>query len=131
MPLGDVTYVNASLDAVVAAWPGSGATYRLFASDPTLQATPTDVELTSDGGYAPVAFDPADWASAVDGGKTTTAAVGFGTSTAAYSDVATFWGILDSGDLLVYSDFLDDPIEVDDTGAAVSFSPTLTFGDAG
>lgn len=130
MPLGDVSYVNAALDAVVGSWPSSGATYRLFSDDPAQEAVPTDVELAATGGYAPVTFSPSGWASASGGAKTTSSAVSFGTSTGAYSDVATYWGIYKSG-LLVYSDDLDgQQIEVGATGTVVSFTPTLTFGDA-
>ena len=129
MPLGDVTYQNASLDAVVDSWPASGAEYRLYSSDPSLATLLSDAELTSAGGYAPVAFAPADWADADAGSKTTTADVDFGTSTDAYSDTATYWAIVDSGDLIVYSDELDDPIAVGEASTAVSFSPTLSFAD--
>jgi hypothetical protein len=131
MPLGDVTYVNAALDAIVDSWPATLATYRLYASDPTLATLPGDVELTSDGGYAPVGFDPADWAAAVDGAKSPTAAVSFGTSSAAYSDVGTYWGIVDDAGLLVFSDDLPDAevVEVDDAGTTVAFTPTLSFAD--
>jgi hypothetical protein len=130
MPLGDDIYVDAALDAVVDSWPATGAAYHLYSSNPQLQADITDVELTSDGGYAAVTFDPADWAAASTGGKTTTADVSFGTSTGAYSDVAPYWGIVDSGGLLVFSDDLPDPIEVTASGTVVGFSPTLSFGDA-
>lgn len=130
MPLGDVSYVDAALDAVVASWPSSGATYRLYASDPQAATVPADVELDSDGGYAPVAFAPADFASAADGTKARSTALDFGTTTAAYSDIAKFWAVVDSGGLIVYSDGLDDPIEVDDAGDPASFTPTLTFAGA-
>jgi hypothetical protein len=129
MPLGDVSYQDAALDAVVDSWPASGANYHLYASDPALEVDPTDVELTSDGGYAPVAFDSADWDAATSGLKSTTAAVDFGTSTAAWSDVATFWAVIDTGGLIVFSDFIDEPIEVDDTGTDASFTPSLSFAD--
>ena len=129
MPLGDVSYIDAALDDIVAGWPATGATYRLFFSDPQQQTTPTDVELGAVGGYAPVTFAPSNFAAAASGSKSTTSPVSFGTSTAAYSDTARYWGILDGSGLLAFSDFLDDAIEVDDTGIAVSFTPTLLFQD--
>lgn len=132
MPLGDVTYQNAALDAVVASWPSSGAKYHLYSGDPAQAALLSDVELTSDGGYAPVTFSPSGWASASGGSKTTTAAVSFGTSTGAYSDVATYWAVVDSSGRIVFSDDLDgQEVEVDDTGTTVAFTPTLNFSTAG
>lgn len=128
MPLG-AGYVDTALDAIVASWPSTGAEYRLYASDPTLAALPGDVELTSDGGYAGVAFAPADFASASGNAKPTTAPIVFPTPTDAWSDVATFWGIIDGSDALVYSNDLDTPIAVDEAGADASFTPTLSFAD--
>lgn len=129
MPLGDVTYQNAALDALVASWPATGATYRLYYDDPALATAPGDVELAAVGGYAPAAFAPSDWAAATGGAISTTAAVPFGTSTAAYSDTATFWAVIDGSGLIVWSDSLDDPIAVDGSGTAISFTPTLAFAD--
>jgi hypothetical protein len=128
MPLG-ADYIATALDDIVAGWPATGATYNLFVSDPSLETTATDVELDSTGGYAGVTFAPSDWADASGNSKATTSAVSFGTSTDAYSDVATYWGILDTDGALVFSDDLDDPIEVDAASTAVSFTPTLTFSD--
>ena len=130
MPLGDVTYVNAALDALVDSWPATDAAYHLYSSDPSLETTPSDVELTSDGGYAAVDFDPTDWADAASGTKTTTADVDFGTSTDAYSDTATYWAIVDTDGLIVFSDELDTPIAVIESSTAVAFSPSLSFADA-
>lgn len=126
MPLGDA-YVDAALDAVVDSWPSSGATYRLYASDPTLATTPSDVELAATGGYAPAAFSPSNWAPSADDSKATTAPVSFGTSTGAYSDLATYWGVVDSGGSLVYSDELTQSINVSAAGIAVAFTPALAF----
>lgn len=133
MPLGDVTYQNAALDAVVASWPASGATYRWWTSDPQLQDDPTDVEVDlSVAGLTNPAFDPADWAAAADGAITTTAPITIGTSTDALTDVGAYWGVVDSGGLIVYSDDLpdDDVLEVDEAGTDAEFSPVLTFGAA-
>lgn len=128
MPLGDVTYVNAALDALVDSWPATGAVYALYESDPALETVPTDVEL-SGGGYTPPAFASADWDAATGGGKSTTVPVSFGTSTAAYTQTATYWAVVDSGGLLVFSDALTDPIDVDAAGTDVAFTPSLTFAD--
>ena len=125
MPLGDVTYQDAALDAVVASWPASGAVYRLYNDDPTLGG----VELDSDGGYAPVAFDPADWDAAADGVKQAT--VSFGTSTDSWSDSATWWAVVDGSDLFVYYAALADEavIAVDEAGTEVTLNPAIAFGD--
>lgn len=130
MPLGDVTYVDAALDAVVGSWPASGANYHLFVSDPALETVALDVELTSGGGYVAQAFAPADFDPAADSSVSTAAPVDFGTSTDAYDDTATYWGIVDGTGLLVFSNDLDDPIAVIEAGTAVSFTPTLTFADS-
>jgi hypothetical protein len=127
MPLGDVSYVDAALDAVVASWPSTGATYNLYASDPQGVDDPTTVELDAVGGYAPVAFAPSDFSSASAGVKVRSSALDFGTTTAAYSDIAKFWAVVDSAGLIVYSDALDEQIEVDEAGDPASFTPTLTF----
>lgn len=129
MPLGDVTYQNDALDAVVASWPATGATYRLYFDNPADAATPADVELGPDGGYAPAAFSPSDWADADGGSKTTAPAVSFGTSMDAYSATATFWAVIDGSGAIVYYDALTDPIAVEGSGTATTFAPTLTFAD--
>lgn len=133
MPLGDVSYQNAALDAVVDSWPSTGATYRLWTSDPQSEDDPTDVEVDlSVAGLTNPDFDPSDWASATLGGKTTSSAVSLGTSTAALDDVGAYWGVVDSDGLIVYSDDLPDDgqIVVTDAGTPASFTPTLSFGDA-
>lgn len=128
MPLGDTSYIDAALDAVVASWPATGATYNLYRSDPSIEATPSDVELAGSG-YTPAAFDPAGWDAATDGGKSTTAAVSLGTSSDAYADLGTYWAVVDSSGLLVFSDALTEPIGAQAAGTVVAFTPTLTFAD--
>lgn len=123
MPLGDVSYQDAALDAVVASWPSSGAEYALFVGDPLAGGT----ELTSTGGYARVAFAPADLDAAADGAKAWAAPIDFGTSTGAWSDVATHFAIIDGSDLFVYTDDLPDEIAVDETGTAVTATPAALF----
>ena len=128
MPLGDVSYQNAGLDDLVAGWPATGAVYTYWNSDPLAEDTPSDVEIdVTAAGLSNASFDPDDWAAATDGGKTTTAAVSLGTATDDLDDVIRYWGIVDSSDLIVYSDALDDSIGVS-SGDVVSFSPTLSFG---
>lgn len=122
MPLATTAAQNAALDAVVGTFPATGATYRLYTDVPALAT-----ELASAGGYAPVAFVPAGWAAAVDGAKSTTAAVSFGTSTDAWSDVATYWAIADAAGNPLYFDLLPEQIAVGASGTAVSFQPALYF----
>lgn len=128
MPLGDVSYMNAALNAVVASFPATGAKWRLYTSDPALEVTPSTVELAATGGYAGVTFAPAQFGTASADLVQTSSPVSFGTSSAAWSDVATFWAIEKAG-LLVYSDALDTPIAVDAAGVAVAFTPGLSFSD--
>jgi len=130
MPLGDVTYVNAALDALVDSWPATGASYRLYASDPQAVDDPSTVELGSDGGYAALDFAPTDFSDAASGLKSRSSALDFGTTTAAFSDIAKYWGITDTDGLLVFSDVMDDPIEVDAADDPATFTPTLTFEGA-
>lgn len=123
MPLGDVTYQDAALDAIIASWPATGAVYRIFDADPTT----TGVELPSDGGYAPVAFTRSAWAAADAGLASTTDPVTLGTSTDGYGAVGTHWAITDSGGLLVYSAELDDELEVSEADTLVQFTPSIFF----
>lgn len=125
MPLNGNDAKNAALDALVATFPDDG-TYRLFAGRPD----GTGTELTSDGDYAPAAHGTADWAAAADGSVTTTADVSFGTSTAAYSDVADFWAICEADGTVWYWDVLTAPISVTASGVAVAFKPRVFFEDA-
>lgn len=129
MPIADA-YQDDSLDGLVSGWPASGK-WRLYASDPALATNPSDVELTSDGGYAAVAYASTDWAAAASSAKPVASAVSFGTSTDAYSDTATFYGITNGTDAddLIWSDDLDDPIAVGEAGTDVAITPTLSFAD--
>lgn len=130
MPLGDVSYQNAGLDDLVAGWPATGAVYTYWFSDPQAEDTPSNVEIDiTAAGLSNASFDPSDWATATDGGKTTTAAVSLGTATSDLDDVIRYWGIVDSTGLIVYSDALDDPIGVS-SGDTPTFSPQLSFGVA-
>lgn len=120
MPLATTAAQNAALNAVVGTFPDDG-TYRLYDGDL--------VELTSDGGYAPAAHSLTDWAASSDGAVSTTVPVSFGTSTDAYSDAASYWGIADAAGALVYYDLLPEQIAVGASGTAVSFQPALYFRD--
>ena len=56
----------------------------------------------------------------------------FGTATGAYSDVATYWAVVDSAGLLCYWDDLapDQVVEVDAaTASPVTISPSIFFED--
>ena len=131
MPLGDVSYHNSTLDAVVDSWPATGAVYTYWWSDPQAEATPSDVEVDlTDTGLSNGDFDATDWADAADGAKTTTADIALGTATADIDDIIRYWGVVDSSGLIVYSDALDDPIGVT-SGDTPSFSPQLSFGVSG
>lgn len=136
MPLGDVSYQNAALDAVVDSWPASGAVYAFWTSNPQLEDTPADVEVDlSVAGLTNPAFDSTDWAAATGGGKSLSSALALGTSTAALDDVGAYWGVKDSTGLVVYSDDLADDAQIvvtdDDIGGSPTFDPgALSFGDA-
>jgi hypothetical protein len=121
MPFATTAAADAALDAVVATFPDDG-TYRLYFDTPSLTT-----ELTADGGYLPAAHGIADWAAASAGVVTTAAPVSFGTSTDAYSDVATWWGIADAAGNPVYYDLLPDQVGVYAAGTVVEFTPALFF----
>lgn len=125
MPLGDVSYQNDAVDAVIGSWPASGAVYAYWSSDPQAEDDPTTVEidLTSTG-LSNGAFASSDWSAADDGASTAT--ISLGTATADIDDSFNFWGIKDSSGLIVYSDSIDDPFGVND-GDSVSFDATITF----
>ena len=89
MPLATEPAQDAALDAVVSSLP-SPATWRLHVDMPA----DTSTELAPDGGYAAVGYSAGDWAAASEGAKEAT--VDFGTSTDAWSDVATYWAIHDA-----------------------------------
>ena len=132
MPVGS-TYDAASLDGLVGGWPTSG-NWRLYSSDPSVEDTPSDVELGTDGGYAAVDYASSDWVDADTdtGTKATASNVSFGTSTGAYSDTATYWGITSTdADTLVYSDALTQPIPISASGQTAAFKPTLYLQDGG
>lgn len=127
MPLGDVTYQNDALDAVVDSWPASGADYRYWFSDPQAEVDPTDVEIDLTGtGLSNAAFDSSDWAAAASGAKSPTAPISLGTASADIDDRFNYWGVVDSGGLIVYSDVIDDPFGVND-GDTPAFTPQVTF----
>lgn len=127
MPLTGAA-LDTCLDALIAALPAAGK-YRLYSDDPSLAGTPSDVELGSDGGYAPQDFAPADFAASSGGAASSASPISWGASTDAYSDVATFWGITDDvDDSLAYYDALDEPVSVDDSGVTPSRTFTILFG---
>jgi len=128
MPLGDVTYQDDALDAVVGSWPSSGATYRYWYSDPQAESDPTTVEIDLTGtGLSNGSFSAGAWASASGGAKATSSPISLGTATADIDDRFNYWGVVDSGGLIVYSDVIDEPFGVND-GDVVSFTPQLSWG---
>ena len=130
MPVAD-SYKADSMDGLVGGWPTSGK-WRLYSSDPSLADLPSDVELASDGGYAAVTYASTDWAASSSGSKAVASAISFGTSTDAYSDTATYYGITSGtdADVLVWSDDLgDDVVAVGESGTAVSISPSISIQD--
>ena len=120
MPLATEPAQDAALDAVVSSLP-SPATWRLHVDMPA----DTSTELAPDGGYAAVGYSAGDWAAASEGAKEAT--VDFGTSTDAWSDVATYWAIHDAAGVVILWDELTEPVEVSTAGTAVSVSPALFF----
>lgn len=126
MPPGD-SHIDALNDAIAGSFDPAW-TVHLYTGvdDPTLGPDPTD-ELTSDGGYAPVAVGT--WDASADGVASND--VDFGTSTDAYSDEATVWAIRDGADIKWW-DVLPESIDVTAAGtpvvATLEIFPNLAGG---
>lgn len=128
MPIRDVAAQNASLDNDYGATHGSNSPsshlLALFAGDPTIAG----VELASTGGYARVTVaNDATWAASVSGLKTTVAPVAFAAATAAWSDTATHWALLDSVGVMWDCARLSAPITVTAAGPVPTVSPEIFF----
>lgn len=133
--LGSVAAMNASLDNDYGSARGSNAPdnleLALFVSDPDAGG----LEMTSTGGYArsgPVASATA-FPTAASGGAKTSIGWDFGTSSAAWDDVAGFFVIFDadSGDAWD-SGPLPVPVSVNGSGVAVSVpGVTVYYGQNG
>ena len=121
MPFATVTAQDAALDAVVASWAATAATWRLFTGIPD----PGVNELPADGGYAVGAYTGSEWAAASGGAKAAT--VDLGTSTDAYGDVGSHWAICDASGDVIYWDELTVPLAVSAASTPVSFRPELFF----
>lgn len=122
---------NVSLDAMYGAGKAAGAPasleLALFAGDPALGGT----ELAATGGYVAVTVtnNGTNFPAATDGRKTVTAQ-SFPASTAAWSDVATHWGLrnpvtselYDTGALLV-------EVDVTASGQVATVQPVIFYTD--
>lgn len=112
-----ITAQQDGLMAEVGTWPADG-TYRLYTGDPTQDG----VELTVEAGYVHLAGSAATWA--VDAGEPSITATLAYTATAAWSDVADFWGLHDSDGALRFYEALPEPFDVEAAGSA---STTITI----
>lgn len=127
MPLLSVEAMNASLDADYAT---NDHELALFISDPFLEADPEDVEV-SGGGYARATVEPADWSAAANGQKATPTPVQLPSTTGAWLDDATHWGLWDTVEGC-WRDAgpLAAPLEVTGAGAGPMVSPVIYYDDA-
>jgi hypothetical protein len=114
MPVADA-HIDAANDALAGSFP-AGSTVHLYTGvdDPTVGPDPAD-ELATDGGYVAASLPVFD--ASVDGNAH--ADVDFGTSTDAWSDVATAWAIRDSGGVLLWWDILGEVVDVTAAGTPV------------
>lgn len=116
MPLVDTAAENAVLDSTYgdnhSTLFGSTLTIRLFDDDPRLGGS----ELTSDGGYAAVVVNNDDsvFPPAVAGAKES-ALIDFGTSTGAWSGIAT-WAVVEDAGVMVDALAFDTGVEVLEAG---------------
>lgn len=127
MPLLSTEAMNLSLDADYAT---NDHELVLFVSDPALEDDPTDVEV-SGGGYARVTIEPADWDAAADGRKATTAPLQLPSTTTAWLDAATYFGLWDTT-ALCWRDYgpLAEPLEVTGAGSGPLVQPEVFYDDA-
>lgn len=133
MPLLSPEAMNASLDGDYGTTRGPHAAdshdMALFFDDPSLADDPEDVECAG-GGYARVTVDPADWAVAAAGAKSTTDPVQFPTTTDEWDNAALYFGL--KGDDGFWWDFgpLAAPLEVTGVGDGPFVTPTVFYDDA-
>lgn len=120
MPLATTAAQNAALDAVVSSLP-SPSVWALYVGNPVAGGT----EMPATGGYAAATYSAAQWAAAASGVKTAT--VSFGTSTAAWGDVASYWAVRDAAGVVLLWDLLPSQLTVTAAGVPVSVSPQLFF----
>jgi hypothetical protein len=134
MTLLDTAAQDASLnnDYGAAKGPNAPASHELalFTADPRLGGT----ELAATGGYARVviANNGTNWPGA-SGGSTTSAQIVLPTSTAAWSDTATWFVLFDAADSVTRWDAgaLAQEIDIDVAGADASTQLTVYYENTG
>lgn len=130
MSIRDVAAETATLDLILGDSAGAGAPsafrFLLFNGDPNTTGT----ELAADGGYTPavMANTTANFPDAVDGRKSVP--VAFADATAAYSDTATHWQMVDDDnpDVGWFNGVLANEVDVLGPGP-VSLIATIFFGN--
>lgn len=129
MPLLSVDAMNASLDGDYGTTRGPHAADQhelaLYDGDPALSG----VELTG-GGYARPTVDPADWADAVGGAKSTNAPVQFADASGAWASQARYWVLFDAADHVTAWDYaaLNEPLNVS-PGPGPAVQLTVFYAD--
>lgn len=130
---GLLRHVDA-MNSVLASWLGADKSTAAPASfDVCLYTDDPDnggVELDAVGGYATqtVANDGTTWPDAPADGSVTSAAVDFGTSTDAWSDVASWWVAKVGGNVWMAMPLADE-IDVSATGQPVSVTLTAFYDE--
>lgn len=125
----DIAAMNACLDAAygptAAAHCPTSHELALFYGDPRDAGT----ELTGDGGYARVTVAAADWDAAADGEKPT-AWKTFPAATAEWSDPATHWALIATGEVLWDSGPLVEALEVTGAGPGPQVRAVVRFAES-
>lgn len=116
------SHLDASYGTTRAAHRPSSHELALFYGNPADGGT----ELTSDGGYARVTIDEADW-QAASGGEKSPGFVTFPAPTDAWSDEATHWALLYGADVLDDWGPLADTLEVTGAGPGPLVEPVVRF----
>lgn len=130
---GLIRHVDA-MNSLLASWLGADKSTAAPASFEVCQYTDDPdnggVELDPVGGYASVTVtnDGTLWTGAPADGAWTSEAVDFGTSTDAYSDVATWW-VAKVGGVIWLAMPLADEVEVSAVGQPVAITLTVFYDE--
>lgn len=134
MTLLDPAAQSASLDNDYGATKGPNAPaslqVALFTDDPLLGGT----ELAAVGGYARavVPNDGTTWPAAASAGSKSSAVISFGTSSAAWSDTASWFVLFDAATGTRWDDGpLDVEVDVTESGTPVVMQATVYYESTG
>lgn len=133
MPIRDVAAMNRSLDNDYGTTRGPNAAdsheLALFDNDPTIDGV--ELDAGDCPGYARPDVDPADWAVAAGGQKSTSAPIQFANSTDPWTTQAKWWALVDGDDHTTVWDCaaLNEALSVTDAGLGPAIQPTVFYAN--